>query len=211
MDTKENNRMHLTGRRPRRKAESSRPVKEENQIRYTPAKPFNRNRFLLHLATVVAVLFAVMSIFFKVDENKILISGAEKYTLWQIKEAAGIQDGDHFIHSLGALAAKGRHHHRAATQTKFFPGIGFLGEDELPTDRHTNHFHLLLIPVILRAFREADHYPIRPFGDQPGSQARHCVRLVNTGGDLQLTGCKQCRETGVATGTYHHIRLKLPE
>ena len=97
MDTKENNRMHLTGRRPRRKAEPSRPVKEENQIRYTPAKPFNRNRFLLRLATVVAVvvaLFVVMSIFFKVDENKILISGAEKYTLWEIKEATGLRDGD---------------------------------------------------------------------------------------------------------------------
>lgn len=97
MDTKEKNTMHLTGRRPRRKAEPSRPVKEENQISYTPAKPFNRNRFLLHLATVVAVVvafFVVMSIFFKVDEEKILISGAEKYTLWDVKEATGIQDGD---------------------------------------------------------------------------------------------------------------------
>jgi len=97
MDTKEKNRMHLTGKRPRSSAEPGRSVKEDTQIRYTPAKPFNRNRFLLHLATAAAAvlaLFVVMSIFFKVDENKILISGAEKYTLWEVREASGIQNGD---------------------------------------------------------------------------------------------------------------------
>ena len=94
MQTKERNNMRVTGRKPRPKAD--RPKKEsEIQVQYTPAKPFNRNRFLLHMATVLAVVVAVVlvvSIFFKVDQ--VLVSGAEKYTPWEIKEAAGIQDGD---------------------------------------------------------------------------------------------------------------------
>ena len=55
MKTKDRNRMRTVGRpaaRQRRPA-NSRPQKEsEVQIQYTPAKPFNRNRFLLHLATL---------------------------------------------------------------------------------------------------------------------------------------------------------------
>jgi len=97
MDTKGRNRMHITGKAPRRRASgSSRPEREPAvQIQYTPAKPFNRNRFLLRLATVAAVVLALvlgMSIFFKAEQ--VTVSGAEKYTPWQIKEASGIQDGD---------------------------------------------------------------------------------------------------------------------
>lgn len=96
MDTKERNEMHLTGRRPRRKAVSSKPVKEpEVQIQYTPAKPFNRNRFLLHLTTVAAVVLALvlgLSLFFRAEQ--ITVSGAEKYTSWEVREASGVQDGD---------------------------------------------------------------------------------------------------------------------
>ena len=86
--------MHLSGKPVKRKA--ARQKKEsEVQIQYTPAKPFNRNRFLLQLATVLGVVLAlvlVMSIFFKVDQ--VMVSGSEKYTPWEIKEAAGIQNGD---------------------------------------------------------------------------------------------------------------------
>ncbi len=97
MKTKDRNRMHTVGRPPRqRKPADLRPKKEsEVQIQYTPAKPFNRNRFLLHLATVVAVVLALvfgMSVFFKTGQ--VVVSGAEKYTPWEVKEAAGIQDGD---------------------------------------------------------------------------------------------------------------------
>lgn len=97
MDTKGRNRMYLTGKAPRRRAsDGSRPERESAvQIQYTPAKPFNRNRFLLRLATVAAVVLALvlgMSIFFKAEQ--VTVSGAEKYTPWQIKEASGIQDGD---------------------------------------------------------------------------------------------------------------------
>ena len=48
---------------------------------YTPAKPFSRERFLLRLATVVAVVIAMMfgiSIFVRVEHG--MVAGAEKYT-----------------------------------------------------------------------------------------------------------------------------------
>lgn len=99
MDTKGKTKMRVTGNPARRKAKQpERPRKEPQiQIHYTPAKPFNRNRFLLRLATVAAAvlaLFLVLSIFFKVDEEKTRVSGAEKYTPWEVWEASGLQDGD---------------------------------------------------------------------------------------------------------------------
>ncbi|MBQ8880566.1 MAG: FtsQ-type POTRA domain-containing protein [Oscillospiraceae bacterium] len=97
MDTNGRDKMHLTGKRPRRRPSAgSHPGKEpEVQVQYTPAKPFNRNRFLLRLATVAAVVLALvvgMSIFFKVGQ--VTVSGAEKYTEWDIQQASGIRAGD---------------------------------------------------------------------------------------------------------------------
>lgn len=94
MQTPNRNKMRVTGKAPQRKAA---PARKESdvEIQYMPAKPFNRNRFLLHLATAIAVALAfvlVMSIFFKAEQ--VLVSGAEKYTPWEIKEASGIQSGD---------------------------------------------------------------------------------------------------------------------
>ena len=97
MQTKEKNNMHVIGRKSRAKAD--RPKKESAvQVQYTPAKPFNRNRFLLHMATVFAVVIAfvlVLSIFFKVDV--VQVSGTEKYTPWEVKEASEIQSGDSLL------------------------------------------------------------------------------------------------------------------
>ena len=62
---------------------------------YTPAKPFSRDRFLLRLATVVAVVIALMfgvSIFFRVEH--VTVSGVDKYTPYMIQQAAGIKEGD---------------------------------------------------------------------------------------------------------------------
>ena len=100
MESNDRNKMHLTGKPSRRRASVEKaPQKEEKiQIQYTPAKPFNRTRFLLRLATVVAVVLAVvlgMSIFFKT--RQVLVSGAVKYTAWEVKEAAGIQENDSLI------------------------------------------------------------------------------------------------------------------
>ena len=99
MDTNGRKKKRPAGKSPRRRNPSGqRPVNEsEAQIHYTPAKPFNRNRFLLRLATVAAVVLALivgMSIFFKVDKDKILVSGTVKYTAWDVAEASGIRDGD---------------------------------------------------------------------------------------------------------------------
>ena len=67
-------------------------------IVYTAPKPFNRNRFLLRLATAVAIVLALilgMSIFFKVEN--VYVSGANKYTAWQVKEASGIKEGENLL------------------------------------------------------------------------------------------------------------------
>lgn len=58
---------------------------------YLAPKPFNRKRLLLRLATVVAVVMALLmgvSLFFKVEN--IVVSGVNKYDEWDISEAAGI-------------------------------------------------------------------------------------------------------------------------
>ena len=67
---------------------------------YVQPAPFNKTRFILCLLIAVAVVLAVlfgMSIFFKVDADKITVSGTEKYTAWQIREASGIKDGENLL------------------------------------------------------------------------------------------------------------------
>lgn len=87
-----------------RKKRAQRPVQSEPVRRpapdvvYTPAKPFSKGKFLLHLVTVVAVVLALVSgisIFFKV--KNISVSGADKYTAWQVREASGIEDGENLL------------------------------------------------------------------------------------------------------------------
>lgn len=65
-----------------------------------PAKPFNRRRFLLRLATVAAIVLAVvftMSLFFKVDAQKITVAGTEKYRVEEVIAAAGIRSGENLL------------------------------------------------------------------------------------------------------------------
>lgn len=65
---------------------------------YTQPDPFNRSRFLLRLATVVAVVLALffgMAIFFKV--KTVMVSGVEKYTAWDIRQASGIEEGENLL------------------------------------------------------------------------------------------------------------------
>lgn len=65
---------------------------------YTPPKPFNRNRFLLRLATVGAIVLALlfgMAIFFKV--KTVTVTGMEKYTAWDVREASQIRDGENLL------------------------------------------------------------------------------------------------------------------
>lgn len=88
--------------RERRKS-STRPKtgrKSQSDAVYTQPKPFVRSRFLLRLATVAAVVLALvfgMTIFFKVDEDKITVSGTVKYDAWTVREASGIVDGENLL------------------------------------------------------------------------------------------------------------------
>lgn len=95
MDTKDKKR----SARPAGTAAKQKPHKRADaEIVYTQPQPFNRNRFLLRLATVAAVVLALvfgMSIFFKVEN--VTVAGAEKYTAWDVKEASGIQEGENLL------------------------------------------------------------------------------------------------------------------
>ncbi len=96
-------------KRPAQAASASRnrakkPVQQPSQkqplpdVVYTPPKPFSRNQLLLRLATVVAVVLALifgMSIFFKVET--ITVSGMDNYSAWVVAEASGIEKGDNLL------------------------------------------------------------------------------------------------------------------
>lgn len=83
----------------------------EKEIVYIPAPVFNRNRLLLHLGVIAAVVLAVflsLSLFFKVKVDHksgdsqspvttITVSGNQKYSVKAIVDASGIQDGDSLL------------------------------------------------------------------------------------------------------------------
>ena len=90
--------------RPRSQTATTRRRQTRNRpspdVVYVQPAPFNKTRFFLCLLIAVAVVLAVifgMSIFFKVDADKITVSGTEKYTAWQIREASGIKDGENLL------------------------------------------------------------------------------------------------------------------
>lgn len=111
MDTKEKRRPTSkkkrapakTGRRPesQRTPERKRrpsPKKPSSEVVYTQPGPFSRNRFLLQLLSVIAVVLALlfgMSIFFKVDTVR--VAGADKYSAHDVEQASGIRDGENLL------------------------------------------------------------------------------------------------------------------
>ncbi len=105
-DTQARRRRAVLSQNLKRKAPEQQAPRPE--VVYTPAKPFSRNRLLLQLATVVAVVLALtfgISIFFKVEN--VTVSGAKKYDAWTVMEASGIQKGDNLL-SFGKAKACGR-------------------------------------------------------------------------------------------------------
>lgn len=101
MDT--NDQKH-TKRRPPSQARR----KSDTKVVYTEAKPFNRNRFILQLVTVVAVVLALLlglSIFFKASQ--FIVSGTETYTAYQVRQASGIQEGENLL-TINAAKVSGR-------------------------------------------------------------------------------------------------------
>lgn len=86
------------GTKDSRRSQNRTAPRGEQDVVYTQPKPFNRNRFLLQLATVAAVVLALlfgMSIFFKVAD--VQISGTVKYDAWAVREASGIQEGENLL------------------------------------------------------------------------------------------------------------------
>lgn len=80
----------------------------ESQVVYTPPKTFSKFRLLLGLVSVAAIVLALtlgMSIFFKVEN--IHVSGMQKYSAWDIREASGIQEGDNLM-TLGKARVSGK-------------------------------------------------------------------------------------------------------
>lgn len=93
--------------KPRKKSEKEAPRPLQDVV-YMPPKPFMRNRLLLRLATVVAIVVALvlcMAVFFRVEH--IQVSGMEQYTAWDISQASGIKQGDSLF-SLGLPGAAAR-------------------------------------------------------------------------------------------------------
>lgn len=103
MATKEKKRPRTqAAEKPAAKPRTRRPVRqrraEDPQIVYTQPPAFNRTGFLIRLATVAAVVLALtlgMSIFFKVE--KVSVSGNEKYSAWDVRQASGIQEGENLL------------------------------------------------------------------------------------------------------------------
>lgn len=94
MNTKETTRQ----RKPTGSARRDQRSKTRPDVVYTQPGPFNRNRFLLHLLSIIAVVLALtfgISLFFTVKHVEVF--GMEKYTAWQIREASGIKDGENLL------------------------------------------------------------------------------------------------------------------
>ena len=95
-DPRQSRRAAEERERQRRKSAQKKNKKPlDSEIVYTQAKPFVLSAFLIHLLTVAAVVAALllgMSIFFKV--GKVNVSGSDKYSPWEVMQAAGIQEGD---------------------------------------------------------------------------------------------------------------------
>lgn len=92
-------RKRHTNSRPNQPRRVVRPPREDvPRVVYTMPKPFSRGGFLLRLISVAAVVAAVLmclSLFFRVEQ--VLVSGAEKYTPYNILEASGIAEGDSLL------------------------------------------------------------------------------------------------------------------
>ena len=90
-----------TAARTKAKNAGKKPQKTQQNtpaVIYTQPQTFNRNRLLVHLATVVAVVAALvmgLSVFFKVE--RITVTGADVYSAWSVVEASGIEEGDNLL------------------------------------------------------------------------------------------------------------------
>lgn len=90
----------------RKKTKKNRPRQPAPAVIYTQPAAFNRNRLVIQLVTVTAVVLALvigLSVFFKVGH--IYVSGAEVYSESSITEVCGISKGDNLLTFSHARAA----------------------------------------------------------------------------------------------------------
>ena len=102
-------------KRPLAKTRAKRPTEQTpvkrppaQEVVYTQPEPLDRKKLALRLLTVVAVVLALFmgcSIFFKVEN--ITVSGNQKYDVWTVREASGIEEGASLL-SFGKAKACGR-------------------------------------------------------------------------------------------------------
>ena len=84
------------------------PQEDIPEVSYTAPRPLTRGRFALSLVSVAAVaaaVFLALSVFFRVET--IAVAGAEKYTPWMIRQAAGVEPGDALL-SIGEARVASR-------------------------------------------------------------------------------------------------------
>ena len=85
-------------KRSSRKSGAKRQTAPTPAVIYTQPLPFNRDRLVVQLLTVTAVVLAIvlgLSVFFKV--KTITITGADTYSAWAVREASGISEGDRLL------------------------------------------------------------------------------------------------------------------
>ena len=101
METERSQRAPRIRRSSQRKRQPS-----EQQIQYTQPKPFFRNRLIVQLLSIAAVVPALtmgISIFFKVDT--VFVAGATKHSAHTIVRASDIEPGDSLLFFGRAKAA----------------------------------------------------------------------------------------------------------
>lgn len=82
----------------KKKKNPNRPMQPTPAVIYTQPKTFNRNRLVIQLLTVTAVVAALvlgLSVFFKVET--ITVTGAQVYDPYTIEENSGIKKGDNLL------------------------------------------------------------------------------------------------------------------
>ena len=90
----------------KKKGKGNRPKQPTPAVIYTQPAAFNRNRLIVQLVTVTAVVLALvigLSVFFKVEH--IYVSGAKVYSESSITEVCGISKGDNLLTFSHARAA----------------------------------------------------------------------------------------------------------
>ena len=102
-NTDEDRAAQAKKRREQRAAAEAKKKKQSRRhdtpaVIYTEPRAFNRNKLLVQILSVTAVVAAMiigLSIFFKVET--ITVAGAESYDTWTVREASGISEGDNLL------------------------------------------------------------------------------------------------------------------